>query len=110
MLPHLGVHRRGEHDRAAGGEQGVGEQVVGQPVRGLGEQVGGGRGDHDEVGGLADPHVRDLVHVVPDLGGDGLAGQRGPGGGADEPQRGGGGTTVTSCPDSVNRRSSSQAL
>ena len=68
VLPHLGVHRRGEHHRAAGGEQGVGEQVVGQAVRGLGQQVGGGRGDHDQVGGLADPDVRHLVHVGPDVG------------------------------------------
>ena len=84
VLPHLGVHRRGEHDRAARGEQRVGEQVVGQAVRGPGQQVGGGRGDDDEVGRLADPDVRDLVHVVPHLGGDRLAGQRRPGGGADE--------------------------
>ena len=111
VLPHLGVHGRGEHDRAPGGQEGVGEQVVGQPVRRLGQQVGRGGGDHDEVGGLADADVRDLVHVVPDLGRDGLAGQGGPGVGA---RRSAGlrpsGTTVTSWPDSVNRRSSSQAL
>ena len=62
-----------------------------QPVRGLGEQVGGGRGDHDQVGLLADPDVRDLVDVGPHLGGDRLAGERGPGRGADEVQRSGGG-------------------
>ena len=88
MLPHLGVHRRGEHDRAARGEQGVGEQVVGQPVRGLGHQVGGRRGHHDQVGVLADPDVRHLVDVAPHLGGDRLAGQRRPGRGADELERG----------------------
>ena len=31
------------------------------PVRGLGEQVGGGRRDHDQVGVLAEAHVRHLV-------------------------------------------------
>ena len=87
VLPHLGVHRRREHHRAAGGEQGVGEQVVGQAVRGPGQQVGGGRGDDDQVGLLAEPDVRHLVDVGPDVGGDRLAGQRRPGGGADEPQR-----------------------
>ena len=90
VLPHLGVHRRDEDDRAPGGEQGVGQQVVGHAVRGLGHQVGRRRRDHDQVGGLPDPDVRHLVHVVPHLGGDGLAGQRGPRGGADEPQRRGG--------------------
>ena len=80
-----------EHDRAAGGEQGVGEQVVGQAVRGLGQQVGGRRRDHDEVGLLPDPHVRHLVDVGPHVGGDRLARQRRPGGRADELQRGGGG-------------------
>ena len=84
VQPHLGVHRRGEHDRAARGEQGVREQVVGQAVRGLGEQVGRGRRDHDQVGGLADRDVRHLVDVVPDLGGHRMAGQRRPGVGADE--------------------------
>ena len=69
VLPHLGVHRRREHDRAARGEQDVGEQVVGEAVRGPGQQVGGGRGDEDEVGLLAEPDVRDLVDVVPDVGG-----------------------------------------
>ncbi len=87
VLPHLGVHRGDEHDRAAGGEQRVGQQVVGEAVRGLGQEVGGRRRHDHEVGVLADPDVRDLVHVVPHLGRHRLAGQRGPGGRADEPQR-----------------------
>ena len=55
--------------------------------------------DHDQVGVPADAHVRHLVGVVPDLGGDRLAGQRRPGGRADEVQRGGGGHD----PDAVPR-------
>ena len=110
VLPHLGVHRRREDHRAARGEQRVGEQVVGQAVRGLGQQVGGGRRDHDEVGRLADPDVRHLVHVVQTSVGDRLAGQGGPGRRADEAQRGRGGHDPDRWPDSVNRRSSSQAL
>ncbi len=91
VLPHLGVHGGREDDRAAGGQERVGEQVVGEAVGGLGEHVGrGGRDDH-QVGVLADADVRYLVDVVPDLRRDRVAGQGGPGRGADEVQRGGGG-------------------
>ena len=61
VLPHLGVHRRADHDRRPGGEQGGGEQVVGD-AGGVGaEQAGGGRAHHDEVGRLAEAGVRDGV-------------------------------------------------
>ncbi len=88
VLPHLGVHGGGEDDRAPGGEQCVRQQVVGEAVGGLREHVGGGGGDDDQVGPLPDADVRDLVDVRPDLGRDGVAGERGPGRGADEVQRG----------------------
>ncbi len=90
VLPHLGVHRGREHDRTAGGEQRVGEQVVGQAVGRLGEQVGRRRRHHDELGLLADPHVRHLVDVGPHLGADRLARQGGPGGSAHELEGGSG--------------------
>src|SRR5262249_31777452 len=90
VLPHLGVHRRRVDDRAPRGEQRIGQQVVGQAVRGPGEQVGGGRRDHHEVGVAAQLDVRYLVDVGPDLVGNRLAGQGRPGGRADEAQRGGG--------------------
>lgn len=86
MLPHLGVHGGREDDRTAGGEQGVREEVVGDAVGRLGEHVGRRRGHDDEVGVLPDADVGHLVDVRPDLGGDGVAGERGPGGGADEVQ------------------------
>ena len=89
VQPHLGVHRRHEHDRTGRGEQGGGEQVVGAAHGGAGQQVGGGRGDDDEVGVLPDAHVRDLGDVGPDVGGDRVAGQRLEGGRADEVQRAG---------------------
>ena len=61
MLPHLGVHGRGDEHRRPGGEQGGGEQVVGDPRRVLPEQFGGG-GRHDhEVGPLAEVGVRDRL-------------------------------------------------
>ena len=87
VLPHLGVHRRGEDHRAARGEERVGEEVVGQAVRRAGEQVGGRRCDHDHVGLLADVDVGHGVDVGPHVGGDGLARQGGPRRGADELQR-----------------------
>src|SRR5690606_6829873 len=65
VLPHLGVHRGGEHDGAARGEQRVGEQVVGEPGGGAGEQVGGGGGDEHQVRLLPEPDVRDVGDAVP---------------------------------------------
>ena len=88
VVPHLGVHGRRHDDRAAGGEQHVGEQVVGLAGRGAREQVGGRGRDDDEVGLLADPHVRHLGDVAPDVGVHRLAGQRRPGGLAHEVQGG----------------------
>ena len=111
VLPHLGVHRGREHDRAARGQQRVGEQVVGEAVRGLRQQVGGRRSDHDQVGALPDPDVRaprarrstrrwrPACRTGPPRSGRRRTAS------ADAV-----GTTVTSWPDSVSRRSSSQAL
>jgi hypothetical protein len=42
----------------------------------LGQDVGRGRGHDDEVGGLADAHVGDLVDVLEDAHLHGLAAQR----------------------------------
>ena len=82
---HISVCMAGANDhRAPGGEQGVGQQVVGEPVCGLREQVGRGRRDDDEVGGLPDAHVRHLVDRGPHLGADRLARQRRPRRRADE--------------------------
>ena len=67
MLPHLGVHRGREHDRAARGQQRAVSRSSARPCGGAGQQVGGGRRDHDQVGGLAEPDVGHLVHVVPDV-------------------------------------------
>ena len=59
--PHLGVHGRREQHRTPRGQQRRGQQVVGAARGGTGQQVGGRRCDHDEVGLLADADVRDLV-------------------------------------------------
>ena len=50
VQPHLGVHRRREQHRTSGGEQGRGQQIVGAAVHRPGQQVGGGRRHHDQVG------------------------------------------------------------
>src|SRR4029453_6789975 len=42
----------------------------GGPGGGVGERRGGGRRHHDEVGAAAEPHVRHLVGVGPDIGCD----------------------------------------
>ena len=88
VKPHLGVHRGREEHRTSRGEQRGGQQVVGTTRDGPRQQVGGGRGDHDEVGLLPDPDVWHLVHVIPDAGVDRVAGQRLERRGADEAQRG----------------------
>ena len=88
VLPHLGVHGRGQHDRAPRGEQHIRQQVVRDAVGGAGDEIGGGRDDEDEIGLLAQADVPDLVGPIPDGGGDGSAGQRRPGRLADEVQCG----------------------
>ena len=76
VLPHLGVHRRADEHRRPRGEQRVRQQVGGE-AGGVGaDHPGRGRGDDDEVGGLAEPGVRDRDRAVPQLGLHGLAGER----------------------------------
>ena len=87
VFPHLRVHRGREQHRTSRGEQGRGEQVVGAAVRGPRQQVGRRRRDHDQVGLLAQLHVRHRRDVGEDPGVHGLAGERLERGGADELQR-----------------------
>ena len=64
VLPHLGVHRGAHQHGRTGGEQGRGQQVVGDPGRVLPDELGGGGRDDDEVGALAEAGVRDRVGSV----------------------------------------------
>ena len=73
VKPHLGVHRGREEHRTSRGEQRGGQEVVGTARDGPRQQVGGRRGDHDEVGLLPDPDMRHLVDVIPDAGVNGIA-------------------------------------
>ena len=65
MLPHLGVHRGREDDRAARRQQDGGEQVIGPARGGAGHQVSRSGRDNDQVGFLAEADVRNLVHRFP---------------------------------------------
>ena len=49
VLPHVGVHGRRQHHRAGEGQIESGEEIVGQAVRELGQQVGGGGRDHQQL-------------------------------------------------------------
>ena len=49
VFPHLLVHGRGSEQRTVAGEHHRRQQVVGEPVRDLGEEVGRGRRDQDQV-------------------------------------------------------------
>src|SRR5664280_903376 len=91
VFPHLGMHRRRVHHRARHREQRRGQQVVGPTGGGARQQVSGGGGHQREFGLPAEAHVRHGVGVRPDVGSHQVAGQRGPGRLADEPQRAGGG-------------------
>ena len=50
ILPHHDVHCRREHHRLVGGEQNGGSEIVGDPLRHFGDQIGAGRGDDDQIG------------------------------------------------------------
>ncbi len=77
MLPHPHVHRRrGEHP-FVGGEKEGGREVVGDPRRHLGEEIGGRWTDDHQIGLAAQldmPHL-DFVLEVPETGVDRLLGQ-----------------------------------
>ena len=65
VLPHLGVHRWRHDDGARGRQQGVGQEVVGQPVGGTGQQVGGGGNDEHQVSALAEAHMWHRMNSTP---------------------------------------------
>ncbi len=84
VLPHLGVHRRADHDRRPRRSSALVSRSVDRPAGMRADQPSGGRHDEDQVGGLAEPGVRDRRVLVPEAGLHRLAGQGGQGGAADE--------------------------
>ena len=85
VLPHIDVHRRSHQDRRGGGQIHGGEEVVGDAVGELGQDVGGGGSDDHGVGPLRLADVLDggIVGavggsgVIPQAGDDLVAGERG---------------------------------
>ena len=49
VVPHQGVHGRGQQDRAVGGQQDCAGEIVGVALRHLRHQVGGRRRHHDQI-------------------------------------------------------------
>ena len=87
VLPHAVVHGRGEGHGAGGGGGEEAHDVVAQAVGDLGDRVGGGGGDQEQVGPLGQADVLGVggVGQGPDVGVDGAAGQGLEREGADEP-------------------------
>ena len=65
----MGVHGRGHQLGAGGGQGDGGEHVIGQAVGQLGDDVGGGRRDEHEVGGVGQ---RDMGHIVLEIAVEGI--------------------------------------
>ncbi len=86
MGPHLQIHRGGDQDRLVGGEQRGRGEIVGQAMRHLGQQIGGGGRHHHQIGVARQIDMRHAVIVVgrEQILGHGLAGQGGEGQGGDE--------------------------
>src|ERR1019366_7865317 len=63
-----------------------GEQVVGEPVRELREDVGGGGSDEKEIRSVGESHVQDVRVLTPEIRGCGPAREGLEGGGRDEPR------------------------
>ena len=87
VLPHLGVHCGGHDDRGAGGEQRGGDEIVGDAVRVLADDLRGGRRDDHEVGVLAEASVRNRLRRVEQRRARGLGRECRERERADEPQR-----------------------
>jgi len=71
VLVHAIVHRRGDHERAAGGERAAAQQVVRQPGGELGDRVRRRRRDHVHLGVA---HQLQMAERL--MAGQGLPGER----------------------------------
>ena len=85
VLPHGGVHRRGQQHGAAHGQIGGGEQIVGDAGSKLGEDVGRGGRDHEQIRPLGKGDVGDLVAGGKEVGMDAVPRERFQRQGGDEP-------------------------
>ena len=72
VRPHAAVHGGHDDDRAARGERRDGEQIIGLPVSEFGDRVRRRRSDDQQIGFLAQLHVRHMLIVPPQI----VVGQR----------------------------------
>ena len=87
MVPHVHVHRGSDQHRRIGGQVHGGQKIVGDAVRKFGQDVGGGRRDHQRLGPLRLADVLDGgivgafggAGLIPQAGDDLVAGERGKG-------------------------------
>ncbi len=68
VFEHRRVHRRRDDERNARRERGVGEQIVGDPVRQLRDDVGRGRNDREHLRLAHQRDVRDRFGALPHRG------------------------------------------
>ena len=59
-FPHAHVHGRGGKNRGYGGQKAGGGQIVGQPVGHARQDIGGCRGDDDQIGRAGKLDMADL--------------------------------------------------
>ncbi len=79
VRPHVGVHGGRNHHRSGECQVEGGDEVVGQAVGHLGDQIRGGRRDHQQIVFLGDRDVFDGALDGEQVGEGLLAGQRGEG-------------------------------
>ena len=60
IVPHAGVHGRGDEHGRAGGQHGGGQHIVRDAMGHFGHDIGGGRGDQKQIGLLGQGHVLHL--------------------------------------------------
>ena len=60
IAEHVHVHRRRHDDRRARRQRDRSQQIVGEPVRELGNDVGRGRSDYQYIGRVGQPDVADF--------------------------------------------------
>ena len=67
VLEHAGIHRGSDEERTARREGRHGEEIVGEPVRELREEVGGRRRDEEESRAFGEADVQDVGLRAPEV-------------------------------------------
>ncbi len=64
---HVGFHGRGDDQWASGNQHRIGEQVIGDPVRQLGDGIGRGRRDQHQVCRLPEADMQHVSFPSPEV-------------------------------------------